>query len=65
MEQTIVVALALAVAAGIVIMSWGGRRFNLSTGALAVAFTLTAVFWLAFLIAAISITVKTIALAQI
>ncbi|MFO7168156.1 MAG: hypothetical protein DIU80_009005 [Chloroflexota bacterium] len=63
MELTIIGLLALAVILGCVTVSWGVRQFNLPASAIAVAFALTAVFWLAFLIAAIGITVKTIALA--
>jgi hypothetical protein len=65
MELILVGALALAVLVGSAITSWGVRHFNLSSGAVAAAFTLTAVSWLAFLITAITITVRTIALARI
>ncbi|MEN9937773.1 MAG: hypothetical protein RLZZ387_4352 [Chloroflexota bacterium] len=65
MELIIVSVLAMLVVLGSVTISWGARHFNLSHGVLAVAFTLTAVSWLAFLITAIGITIKTIALAQI
>jgi ABC-type polysaccharide/polyol phosphate export permease len=65
MELIIISVLALAVVLGSVMVSRGVQRFNLPTGAVAVAFTLTAVFWLALLIAAIGMTVRTIALAQL
>lgn len=65
METTIILALAVAVMIGIMTVSWGGRRFHLSTSALAIAFTLTAVCWLALIVAAIGVTVRSIALAQL
>jgi hypothetical protein len=65
METTIVLALVLAVILGGATVSWGVRQFNLSTGVLAVAFTLTAVSWLALIITAIGITVKSIAFAPL
>jgi hypothetical protein len=64
MELTLIAALASAVVLGSLSISWGGRRFQLSTSALAVAFTLTAMFWIAFLLVTIGITVRTIAQAS-
>ena len=65
MEVAIVLALALAVVLGSITVSWGVKRFNLPNHVVAVAFAVTAVSWLAFLITAIGLTVKTIALAHI
>lgn len=61
--EVLIGVLALAVITGILTISWGVRRFNLSNGIVAITFTLTAVFWLALLITAIGFTVRTIALA--
>jgi ABC-type dipeptide/oligopeptide/nickel transport system permease component len=63
MELTLVSALAAAVVLGSLSISWGSRRFQLSTSVLAVVFALTATFWIAFLLVTIGITVRTIALA--
>jgi hypothetical protein len=65
METTIVLALVLAVVLGSATVSWGVRQFHLSSGVLAVAFTLTAVSWLALIITAIGLTVRQIALAPL
>jgi hypothetical protein len=65
METTIVLALALAVVLGSAMVSWGVRQFHLSSGVLAVAFTITAVSWLALIVTAIGFTVKQLALAPL
>jgi hypothetical protein len=65
MELTLIGSLAALVALGCAVVSWGGRRFNLSSNILAVAFAVTAVSWLALLVVAISVTVRAVALARL
>jgi hypothetical protein len=58
-------ALAAVVLFGTIVMVWGVRRFNLSSNTLAVTFAITALSWLALIIIAIGLTVRTIALASV
>lgn len=64
MELTLIAALATAVVLGSLAISVGSRRLQLSTSALAITFTLTAMFWIAFLLVTIGVTVRTIAQAS-
>ncbi len=54
--------LALMVVLGSLTITWGVRRFSLSTRVLALAFAFTAASWLAFLITTIGLTVRLLAL---
>jgi hypothetical protein len=65
MAFAIIGALAFLVLIGSLTMVWGIRRFQLSPVTQAIAFALTAASWVAFLVAAISITAIRLALISI
>ena len=63
MEFFVIGVLTLIVVVGSATVTWAVQRFNLPASTVAIAFTLTAISWLALLVAAIGITIRTIALA--
>lgn len=56
--------LASAVVLGSLLIVWGGRYLRLSASVVAVAFTITALSWIAFLITTIGITVGTLVMSS-
>jgi hypothetical protein len=65
MVLAIEVALALLVLIGSATVVWGVQHFKLSTRFLAVAFTITAASWIAFIITTIGITIKILVLPRV
>ena len=64
MVLTIEVTLALLVLIGSGTMVWGAHYFRISSHLFALMFAITAISWIAFLIATISLTVRTLILSH-